>query len=306
MRRGSAVPAEGVDSRAMPVRSGWTPRRGRGSLQRPLHSSTVSPSSRMPSRIIAVSRAVSRALLTLVMAGHALVAQASRVERTVDVAGNYLYGNNDQLLLSARAGISARDTLYGFRVESRYLIGVSGTNGVRRMDRRSWLVAGSLDRRPEDRHSQFILASVEQSFELRINSRINAGAGYKYLIDCDTTYQLDASAAIVGEWSSLPPTTALGAGAGVQRSQLMRFSNRLRFRNQFTDKMNLDHVTLIRPQIDDWSNFLGSSQTSVGYLLSSRTSLRLTFQNDYDSQSRSRGARSNHNGQMLVGAAATF
>lgn len=268
----------------------------------------VSPSSRMTSRLGAVTRTVSLSLLVVAVpvASHPLVAQESRLERTVDIAGNYLYGNNDQLILSARAGISARDTLYGFRVESRYLIGVSGTSAGRRMDRRSWLFTGSLDRRPEDRHSQFILASVEQSLELRINSRVNAGAGYKYVIDCDTTYQLDASAAVVGEWSSLPPTTVLGAGAGVQRSQLLRLSNRLRFRNQFTDKMNFDHVTLIRPQIDDWSNFLGSSQTSIGYLLSSRTSLRLSFQNDYDSQSRSRGARSNHNGQMLVGVAAKF
>ncbi len=260
----------------------------------------------MLGRIITVSRALSRPLLALMVAGHALAAQSSRIERTVDIAGNYLYGNNDQLILSARAGISARDTLYGFRFETRYLIGVSGTNGVRRMDRRSWLVSGSLDRRPEDQHSQFVVASVEQSFELRINNRINAGVGYKYLIDCDTTYQLDASAAIVGEWSSLPPNTTLGAGAGVQRSQLLRFSNRLRYRNQFTDRMNLDHVTLIRPQIDDWSNFLGSSQTSLGYLLGSRTSLRLSFQNDYDSRSRARGARSNHNGQMLVGVTAKF
>lgn len=257
-------------------------------------------------RIVAVLRALSAVLLTLSGAGPHLVAQDSRIERTVDIAGNYLYGNNDQLILSARAGIARRDTLFGYRVESRYLIGISGSNGVRRMDRRSWLVSGSLDRRPEDRHSQFLVASAEQSFELRINSRINAGVGYKYMIDCDTTYQLDASAAVVGEWSALPPLTALGAGAGEQRSQLLRLSNRLRYRNQFTDKMNVDHVTLLRPRINDWSNFLGSSQTSVGYLLSGRTSLRLTFQNDYDSRSRARGARSNHNGQMLVGAAAKF
>jgi hypothetical protein len=260
----------------------------------------------MPRRIVAVFRALRLTLLTVAISGPALVAQTSRLERTVDIAGNYLYGNNDQLILSARAGISGRDTLFGYRIESRYLIGVSGANGVRRMDRRSWLLTGNLDRRPEDRHSQFLLASVEQSLELRINNRVNAGAGYKYVIDCDTTYQLDASAAIVGEWSSLPQAATVGTPAGTQRSQLLRFSNRLRYRNQFTDKMNLDHVTLIRPRVDDWSNFLGSSQTSIGYLLGSRTSLRLSFQNDYDSRSRARGARSNHNGQMLVGAAAKF
>lgn len=252
------------------------------------------------------SRFASALLLVTVTAG-VLGAQRSRIERTVDVAGNYLYGNNEQLIFSARAGVALRDTLYGMRLDAKYLIGVGSANGVRRMDRRSWLISGSVDRRPEDQFSQFVLGSVEESLELRIQSRINVGAGAKFVIDCDTTFQLDASAALVGEFSVLPQlATGTSGPRDALRSQLLRFSNRLRYRNQFTEKMNVDHVTWLRPRIDDWGDLLGSSQTSVGYLLSSRTSLRLSFLNDYDSRSKARGARSNHNGQMLVGVAANF
>lgn len=233
----------------------------------------------------------------------ALGAQRPRLERTVDIAGNYLYGNQEQFILSARAGVAFRDTLWGARLDSRYLIGVGSANGVRRMDRRSWLLSGSLDRRPEDVHSQFILASIEESLELRVRSRANIGAGYKYVIDCDTTYQLDASVALVGEQSVLPIG---GSPTDLVRSELVRLSNRVRYRNQLTEKMNLDHVTWLRPRADNFSDLLGSSSTSIGYLLTKRSSLRLSFINDYDSRSRARGARSNHNGQMVVGVAAKF
>jgi Protein of unknown function, DUF481 len=244
-------------------------------------------------------------LLICVTAG--LRAQGPAWERTVDVSGNYLYGNNERLIVSARTGVAINDTLIGARLDARYLIGVGSTDGVRRMDRRSWSISGSVDRRPEDRHSQFVLASVEASLELRVSNRVNAGAGYKYVIDCDTAYQLDASAALVGEWSQLQrETTAPGAAVDLARSKLLRLSNRIRYRNQFTEKVNFDHVTWFRPRIDDWADLLGSSQTSLGYLLSTHASLRLSLQNDYDSRSRARGARSNHNGQILMGVAAKF
>jgi hypothetical protein len=242
-------------------------------------------------------------LASLLLPMSAALAQRPRLERTVDVAGNYLYGNQDQFIFSARAGIQYRDTLWGVRFDSRYLIGVGSANGVRRMDRRSWLLSGSLDRRPEDVHSQFILASVEESLELRVRSRANIGAGYKYVIDCDTTFQLDASVAMVAETSLLP---IVGNPMDLVRSQLLRLSNRIRYRNQFTEKVNLDHVTWLRPRIDNVSDLLGSSSTSIGYVLTKNASLRLSFINDYDSRSRARGARSNHNGQMVVGVAARF
>lgn len=249
---------------------------------------------------------VSLALVGALFPSQRLGAQETRWEKTLDIAGNYLYGNNDQLIFSTRAGISRRDTLVGVRVEGRYLIGVASVNGDRRMDRRSWSINGSIDRRPEDTHTQFVLASVEQSFELRINNRVNAGVGYKYVIDCDTTYKLDASVAVVGEWSTLPEARTPVSSDLLARRQLVRLSNRVRFRNQFTDRMNVDHVTWVRPQVNDWTDLLASSLTSVGYVLTTHASLRLSFQNDYDSNSRSRGARSNHNGQILVGVAARF
>lgn len=242
----------------------------------------------------------------LTLAGAPLAAQ-TRWERNLELAGNYLYGNTEQAIFSTRAGLSRADSLWGVRVDGRYLIGASSRNGDQVMDRRSWQLSASVDRRPEDTHVQFLLASVERSLELRIDQRVNAGVGYKYVIDCDTVYKLDVSVAVLAEVAALPQPVAGQPGpAPIVRNELARLSARLRYRNQFTDRLNFDHVTWYRPELAAADRFLASSVTALQYSLSKRAGLRLSFQNDYDSLARGRGARSNHNGQVLFGVNSKF
>ncbi|MCU0627444.1 MAG: DUF481 domain-containing protein [Gemmatimonadaceae bacterium] len=225
----------------------------------------------------------------------------------MEVSGSFLYGNTEQTIFSSRGGLSRADSLWGIRVDGRFLIGVASINGTRVMDRRSWLVSTSIDRHPEDTHTQFVLASVERSFELRIDQRVNAGVGYKYVIECDTLYKLDLSVAVLGELNALPQPVAGQPGpAPVVRSELTRLSTRLRYRNQFTDRLNFDHVTWYRPELLAPARFLASSLTAVQYQLTKVAGLRLSFQNEYDSLAQGRGARSNHNGQILIGVNSRF
>lgn len=244
---------------------------------------------------------------TALVLATAPVAGQARWERTVEIAGNYLYGNTEQAIFSTRAGVSRADSLWGVRLDGRYLIGASSRNGDQVMDRRSWQLSASVDRRPEDTHVQFLLASVERSLELRIDQRVNAGVGYKYVIDCDTVYKLDVSVALLAEVAALPrPVAGQPGPAPIVRDELARLSARLRYRNQFTDRLNFDHVTWYRPELASVDRFLASSVTAVQYSLSKRAGLRLSFQNDYDSLARERGARSNHNGQILIGVNSKF
>jgi hypothetical protein len=251
-------------------------------------------------------RAVVATVAVMACAAAPLAAQ-TRWERSVEVAGNYLYGNTEQAILSTRAGLSRADSLWGVRVDGRFLIGASSRNGDQVMDRRSWTLSASVDRRPEDTHVQFLLASVERSLELRIDQRVNAGVGYKYVIDCDTVYKLDVSVAVLAEVNALPqPVVGQPGPAPIVRNELARLSARLRYRNQFTDRLNFDHVTWYRPEVVSPDRFLASSVTALQYALTKRAGLRLSFQNDYDSLARGRGARSNHNGQILVGVNSKF
>lgn len=264
---------------------------------------------RVPVR--AAGRRLGRVAAGAMLGSAALVAVPVQAQiswqRNVEIAGNYLYGNNEQAIFSARGGVSRADSVWKVSLDGRYLIGASSRNGDRVMDRRSWLVSTSLDRHPEDVHTQFFLASAERSFELRIDQRVNAGVGYKYTIDCDTIYKLDVSVALLGEFNALPQPVAGQPGpAPIVRNELARLSARLRYRNQFTDRLNFDHVTWYRPELAAADRFLASSLTALQYAVSKRAGLRLSFQNDYDSLARSRGARSNHNGQILVGVNTKF
>ena len=228
-------------------------------------------------------------------------------ERSLEVAGNYLYGNNEQALFSTRTSVARSNDRWETRFDGRFLVGASNRAGDRVMDRRSWLVGVNVDRRPDDVWSQFFLASAERSFELRVDKRVTAGAGVKYVIDCDTVYRLDLSVAVLGEANALPQPVAGQPGpAPIVRSELARLSGRLRYRNQFTDRLNFDMVTWYRPELAALDRFLASGTVGVQYQVNRIAGLRFSVQHDYDSLARSRGARSNQNGQVLVGVNTRF
>ena len=228
-------------------------------------------------------------------------------ERSLEVAGNYLYGNNEQAVFSTRTSVARRNARWEMRLDGRFLVGASNRAGDRVMDRRSWLVGANVDYRPNDLWSEFFLASAERSFELRVDRRVTAGAGVKYVIDCDTIYRLDMSVALLGEANALPQPVAGQTGAApIVRNELARLSGRLRYRNQFTDRLNFDMVTWYRPELAALDRFLASGTVGVQYQVNRIAGLRFSVQHDYDSLARSRGARSNQNGQVLVGVNTRF
>jgi hypothetical protein len=228
-------------------------------------------------------------------------------ERSLELAGNYLYGNNEQAVFSTRGSVARRNARWEMRLDGRFLVGASNRAGDRVMDRRSWLIGANVDYRPNDLWSEFFLASAERSFELRVDHRVTAGAGVKYVIDCDTIYRLDMSVALLGEANALPQPVAGQPGAApIVRNELARLSGRLRYRNQFTDRLNFDVVTWYRPELAALDRFLASGTVGVQYQVNRIAGLRFSVQHDYDSLARSRGARSNQNGQVLVGVNTRF
>lgn len=232
---------------------------------------------------------------------------AVRWARTLEVGGNYVYGNSEQAIVSARGAVSRTSDAWGVRLDARYLIGATQRDGQQVMDRRSWVTALNVEHNPEQVHTQFAQLSAERSLELRIDQRVNAGVGYRYLIDCDTVYRLEASVAVLAEANALPQPVAGQPGpAPVVRSELARLATRVRYRTQLTERVNFDLVSSYRPEIAAPDRFLVSNFVGLSYAVTSWAGLRLSFQNDFDSLARSRGARSNHNGQILVGANTRF
>ena len=71
-------------------------------------------------------------------------------ERSLEVAGNYLYGNNEQAVFSTRTSVARRNARWEMRLDGRFLVGASNRAGDRVMDRRSWLVGANVDYRGTD------------------------------------------------------------------------------------------------------------------------------------------------------------
>ncbi len=239
-----------------------------------------------------------------------LRAQAPTVvwERTLELSGNYLYGNNDQAILSTRGGVVRNDSTVQLRVDGRFLIGVTDREKEGRvMDRRSWILSASMDFRPYAAQSQFFFGSVERSMELRIRRRASGGIGQKVVFAQDSLTHFDVSLGVLGEQSLLPQAVAAGQPAApLLTTSLARLSGRLRYRRKFTNRVGLEHTTWYRPELAAFHRYLASSVSAFSYSVSRGSKMQLSLQNDFDSLARSRGARSNQNGQVLVGASTKF
>lgn len=254
-------------------------------------------------------RAVRRVLGLLGGTAGLVQAQAPQVwERTLELSGNYLYGNTEQAILSARSGVVRNDSLVAVRVDTRFLIGVTDRPDAGRvMDRRSWTVSGSVDFRQFAPQSQFVFGSIERSLELRIDRRVSGGIGQKVSLQRDSASKLDVSLGVLGEQSLLPRASPAGSPPlPALSTALVRLSGRMRYQRNFTSRVAVDHVTWYRPELAAFNRFIASSVSAVSYSIGKRSNLRLSLQNDYDSLARSRGARSNQNGQLLVGASTKF
>jgi len=258
---------------------------------------------------VSKTRAVQRSVTLLCALAGVANAQGPQVwERTLELSGNYLYGNTEQAILSARTGVSRNDSLVSVRVDTRFLIGVADRADVGRvMDRRSWVISGSVDFRPYAPQSQFFFGSVERSLELRIDRRVNGGIGQKVSFLRDSITRFDVSLGVLGEQSVLPQATpAGGSSLPTVNNALVRLSGRMRYQRNFTSRVSIDHVTTYRPELAAFDRYLASSVSAFSYSVGKGSNLRFSLQNDFDSLARSRGSRSNQNGQLLVGASTKF
>ena len=228
--------------------------------------------------------------------------------RTGGVSGNYLFGNREQAVLAARAGVQRRDSTLTVRLDGNFLTSFSSRDdGNLGMDRRNWIVSANADYRPYGQRSQFAFASVEQNFELRIDRRVSGGIGEKLTFVRDGITRSDVSLGLLGERSVLPQARDSGGPVPPTiTASLARLSGRFRYLRLLTTRVGFDHVSWYRPEVRDYRRYLASSSTSLTYLLTKRTRMRLALDHEFDSQSRSRGARSNGNGNLMFGADSRF
>lgn len=219
------------------------------------------------------------------------------------LSASLLYGNREQRILGTRGDLSRTDSVVELRADVQMSYGEASTETHPRVVfKRLWLGNLTADLLPHDWVSPFVFATVESNLEKRIEGRYSAGIGAKQTLVRSERTDMNVSLGLLGE--RLVPRT--DAPASVTDQTLTRWSVRGKVRQSLGDRARLIHSTFWRPDAHHASEFLVQSQTDLEVKASQKVALTLSLMHNYDSEAMLRGARTNTDGQMLVGATATW
>ena len=220
---------------------------------------------------------------------------------SIELAGSLFIGNEPQSVLTTRGRTSHADSTYELGADVRFVYGAASLEGARAVSQRLWFGSVNLDLWPYAAHSPFLLGTVESSLARRVDLRVSAGVGHKMtFVDSDRALA-NFSIALLGERSRLP--TAAG---GQLTESLARLSTRLRLRRKVGSRAELGYESYFRPELESLTRYTFTNSGSATYAMTERLDLKLTYLDNYDSEARARGARSNYDGQVVVGVAADF
>lgn len=265
----------------------------------------------LPSRAALHFAALAAFAITLPLAAQELdpgdgaaheVAERQR-ERAVDwdvqseVSGSFFFGNTEQTLFSTRGAVGRSDSTIALKSDVRFTYGeTTDEEGQDAVTKRAWLATLNLDLQPYAWTSPFLIGTLETSLEKRIDLRYSAGFGNKFVVLRNDRSHVDLSVALLGEWSTFAGTPP----SGVDES-LVRWSARVKLQHELGERLTLRSETSYRPEVASAARYTMTSNSNVGYRMRRWATLQLGFLGNYDSEARSRGARTNNDGQMIVG-----
>lgn len=213
------------------------------------------------------------------------------------------FGNSEQTIATTRASVTRTGSATEVDGEFQFNYGeATGPDGVAFVAKRSWLTRVTGQYRPFNPVSPFAVASIESSFEKRIDVRYNAGLGARVNAISTPRTTLNWSVALLGEKTEFDEEVGPGA-----EEELARWSTSLKVRRTLADEgVVFNSETSYRPEFDAFDRFTLSSTSSLSYALSDDLSMKVSFIDNYDSEAEARGARSNNDGQITFGLLSSF
>jgi hypothetical protein len=230
-------------------------------------------------------------------------AQQAGWKRTAEASANVLFGAAEGRVAAFGAAAGRADSTWDLRSELRFgYADARTTQGVDEVTARSSRLSLGADYRPFGRVSPFWFGSTESSLQQRIAARYSTGVGSKLTLRQEGDDDLSLSLALLWEQTrardpdpSLPEVTTLG-----------RWSLRLRMNQRLGSTWRFSHTTFYQPAVDDLGQYTAESTTSLAAALNAALAVTVSLRDRYDTEARARGARSNHDGQVLFGLRATY
>ena len=212
-----------------------------------------------------------------------------------------LFGAASQSLATAAGAVSHGGESFTADASLKFRYGESeDAQQIKFVSARGWSAAASADLTPSSRIVPFFFLSSEGSLEKRISNRSAGGIGTKWVFAKSNAGATSISLALLGE------RTAALSDTTIPVESVVRWSWRVKSEYKVREQLSLSHVTFYAPVVQDPAEYTVTS-TSVGaYSLNSAVALTLTFNDNYDSRARLRGAPSNNDGALLFGIRSTF
>ncbi len=213
---------------------------------------------------------------------------------------SYFFGNTQQQVIGADGKLARVDSSFGISTELQTVYGEASLNSQpRAVTKRTWLATATANFRPLAPVSSFVTGTFESNLEKRIASRYSLGAGAKWNIR-----QTDATDASFSVALSAEVTNPLDSTVHFPDERIARVSMLAKFQHSFDDRFQITHSTSWQPSASGPSQYLVNTNTALQFKMNGTVSLSLTFADNYDSGAKSRGARTNNDGQMLFGVSA--
>ena len=221
---------------------------------------------------------------------------------TAQANGSAFFGTSDQRVVGARASISHTDSGFALGASSEVVYGDAKLDReFRHVTKRMLLGTVSLDYRPHAPLSPFVLVTVESNLEKKIDGRYSISIGARQLLHRSEHSETSLSAAIVDEL-----TTPYAAAAPIPSTRLTRWSFRARAKHEFDDRLRTSHTTFWMPSARTAARYLVRSTSEAQYALTRIVNFTTSVQVNYDSEAMARGARVNHDGQVMFGIGARW
>ncbi|HET6679943.1 MAG TPA: DUF481 domain-containing protein [Gemmatimonadaceae bacterium] len=241
------------------------------------------------------------AAATLVVSSNA-AAQGRRWTGNAEAALSFFSGNTNQRSLFAKTGVSRKDSVMEWKSDLSFSYADADRDSLpREVTRRTWLGSLAVDFHPYARFSPFMFGTWEASYEKRILDRVGLGIGGKIVIIRNDATLTDFSLAMLSE-RTRPSDRATDPSI----TSFARWSSRFRARHKFDDRLSASHETMYQPRVTAVDSYTLKSTTGLAYQLRESTNLTISYMANYDSEAIARGARSNDDGQLLMGVKTTF
>lgn len=222
---------------------------------------------------------------------------------SAEANASLFFGNTDQWVVAGATRGSYSDSTIEVRGELRAdYAETSVDSGGSTVSRRAWLASTGVDFAPFSKVSPFLLGSAESSLQARIHRRYSGGFGGKLTyIQTDDT-KLSTSLALLWERTEVMDGNSNPNLAGSR----LRWSFRLKGSRKLDDRIHFSHETFYQPSVRDMQHFTITSTSTLTFDLNKTLGFTSSLHDSYDSEARRRGARSNNDGQFLVGLRARY